>query len=118
MSEEVREAASGPREPSIDEQIVWSLVRWALVTTLAIFAYDVAAVSAWPFPGWAAPLRGPFYTLAGIVLIAAALVIAFLGYRVISLRFVRFSRVLYLLFFPAIALVASGVGFLFLNAQR
>jgi hypothetical protein len=63
----------------------------------------------YPFPGSSSLVRGVFYALAGTALIIAAIACGFLGYRIISLRFVRRSKRCYVIFLPLVALVSSVV---------
>lgn len=98
-----------------DEQFVRGIGRWALVTTVLIIAFDIAVLRNYPFPDLLASLRAPFYTVLAIVLLLASLFLAFLGYRVVSLRYVRRIRSIYLIFLPLVVLIASFLSFALLS---
>jgi hypothetical protein len=110
------EADKQQRQPSVDELLVQSIARWALGITVGIVLFDVLVAAGYPFPGSSTTLRGVSYSVAGIALLLAAGFIAFLGYRIVSLRFVRRSRAVYVIFLPAVALLSSVVALLFLGA--
>ncbi|RIK36259.1 MAG: hypothetical protein DCC58_19480 [Chloroflexi bacterium] len=94
---------------SLDEAIVRSISNWAVLTTLGIALFDIAILWNYPFPGDGQLLPGIFYSVAGVVLVAASIGCAFLGYRIVSTRFVRRSKRVYVIFLPLMALVGSVV---------
>lgn len=104
--------------PDIDSLLVRSISRWAIVSSLLILLYDAALMTNYPFPGSSTTLRGVFYTVVAIALIGATLFITFLGYRLATMRVVRESRKLYVIFLPALVLFASVSLFLLLSAPK
>lgn len=95
-----------------------AFVRWlaklALITSLLIIVFDVAILRNYPFPGIAENLRAVFYSAFGLGLMAASLVFAFLGYRVITMRYAGRTKAIYLIFLPPVLLVTSLVWLLLL----
>jgi hypothetical protein len=104
--------------PDIDSLLVGSISRWAIATSLLILLYDAALMTNYPFPGSNTTLRGVFYSVVAVALIAAVLFITFLGYRLATMRVVREGRKLYVIFLPALVLFASISGFLLLAAPK
>ncbi len=104
--------------PDIDQLLVRQIGRWAAIVTVLLALFDVAMLRTWPFPDAIDIFRGPFYVLAGVLLIAATLAITFLGYRIVTMRVVRQARSAYLIFLPAVFLFSTVVGFLLLTAPR
>jgi hypothetical protein len=89
-----------------------------MIVVLLIVVFDVAVLASYPFPDQIDALRTPFYVILGIAILIAATFITFLGYRIASMRVVRESRPLFVIFLPAVALIGSGIGFLLLAAPR
>ena len=104
--------------PDIDELLARQIGRWAVIVTVLLALFDVAMLRSWPFPDAVDVLRGPFYVLAGLLLIVSTLAITFLGYRMVTMRVVRRARSVYLIFLPAVFLFSTVVGFLLLTAPR
>ena len=104
--------------PDIDSLLVSSISRWAIISSLLILLYDTALMTNYPFPGSNTTLRGIFYSVVAIALIGATLFITFLGYRLATMRVVRESRRLYVIFLPALVLFASVSLFLLLSAPK
>lgn len=102
--------------PEGDKAFVSWLARWAFITSVLIIAFDVAVFRNYPFPDTISGLRGPFYSIVGIVLLLACLAFGFLGYRVITTRYDSRTRDIYLLFLPPVLLVTSVVWLLLLAA--
>lgn len=90
------------------------LARWAVITSLLIIGFDVAILRNYPFPGAIESLRAAFYSVLGSALILASLTFAFLGYRIVSLRYSGRTKAIYLIFLPAVILVTSLVWLLLL----
>jgi hypothetical protein len=101
---------------SIDELLVRSIARWALLIAGAILAFDLAVVQGYPFPGSSQTLRGLFYTLAFVALLAGTAFVTFLGYRIVTLGVICSRRSLYAIFLPAALTLGSILSFLFLAA--
>src|SRR5437763_1186467 len=108
-------AANGDR-PNIDELLVRSIARWAVLIAMLILAFDLGILRNYPFPGTSRVLRGAFYSAAAVALFLTTAFVTFLGYRVVSLRVVRARRPLYLIFLPAAVALGSIISFLFLAA--
>jgi len=104
--------------PDIDQLLIRQIGRWAVVVTILLALYDVAMMRTWPFPDAIEFLRGPFYVLAGLVLVVGTIAITFLGYRIVTMRIVRRARSAYLIFLPTVSLFSTIVGFLLLTAPR
>lgn len=100
-----------------DVAFVRWLARWALLTAVLIVLFDLAVFRNYPLFGLPDWFRGLFYTIAGIVLLAATIGFAFLGYRIITTGYRARSRDLYLLFLPPVVLVTSLVWMLLLAAS-
>lgn len=99
-----------PREGATlaaNRRFVETIARWALGLVGLLLLYDVAALRRYPFPDALSALRAPFYTFVGVVLVLATLACTFLGYRIISMRYARRTRAIYVIFFPAVVLVCS-----------
>ena len=94
---------------SIDEELVQSISRWALVVTAAIGLFDAAILWSYPFPISAPVVRGVFYSTVGVAIVLGACACAFLGYRIVSLRIVRRGWRVYAIFMPLMALIGSVV---------
>ena len=90
------------------------LARWAVITSLLIIIFDVAILRNYPFPVGSQGLRAVFYSVYGFGLIVASLGFAFLGYRIVSLRYARHAKAIYLIFLPPVLLVTSLVWLLLL----
>ena len=90
------------------------LARWAFISSLLIIGFDVAILRNYPFPGANQSLRAVFYSVYGSGLIIASLAFAFLGYRIVSLRYARRAKAVYLIFLPPVLLVTSLVWLLLL----
>ena len=104
--------------PDIDQLLIRQIGRWAAIVTVLLALFDIAMLRSWPFPDAIDALRGPFYVLAGVLLLAGTLAITFLGYRIVTMRIVRRARSVYLIFLPAVFLFSTIVGFLLLTAPR
>jgi hypothetical protein len=104
--------------PDIDRLLVRQIGRWAIVLTVLLALFDVAMLRSWPFPDAIDVLRGPFYSVVGVLLLAGTIVITFLGYRIVTMRIVRRARSVYLIFLPGVFLLSTIVGFLLLTAPR
>jgi hypothetical protein len=105
----------GQRRPSVDDLLVRSVVRWALLAGLLTILYDLAILYGYPFPDAIEGLRRPFYTIGAVALLLAIGFITFLGYRLVSFRVVRSKRLIYVIFLPAVLLLSSIAGFLLLT---
>jgi hypothetical protein len=114
---EAEQRGTGPPQ-NIDALIVRDIARWAVVVALLLLAYDLAILANYPFPGSIDGLRGPFYVLVAVVLLAATGFITFIGYRFITMRVVTRVPVLVLIYLPAVVLVSSIIGFLLLTVPR
>ncbi len=90
------------------------LAKWAVITSLLILAFDVAILRNYPFPGSIENLRAVFYLAVGCGLVVASLAFAFLGYRIVSMRYAGRSKAIYLIFLPPVLLVTSLVWLLLL----
>lgn len=90
------------------------LAKWALITSLLIIVFDVAILRNYPFPGSNQSLRAVFYSVYGAGLLIASLAFAFLGYRIVSLRYSRRAKAIYLIFLPPVLLVTSLIWLLLL----
>ena len=104
--------------PDIDRLLIRQIGRWALAVTMLLALFDIAMLRSWPFPEAIEFLRGPFYVVAGVALLAGTLAITFLGYRIVTMRVARRARSVYLIFLPAVFLFSTIVGFLLLTAPR
>jgi uncharacterized membrane protein len=92
---------------SIDDQVVASIFHWSLAVLVAVALFDLAILWKYPFPVASPLVRGVFYSAVGLIIVVAAIVCAFLGYRIVSLRFVRRSWHVYTIFLPLMAVVGS-----------
>ena len=90
-----------------NRRFVHTIANWAAALSVLIVLYDVAVLRRYPFPQALEVLRAPFYTIIGATLVIGALFCAFLGYRIISLRYARRTRAIYVIFFPLVLLVCS-----------
>lgn len=90
------------------------LAKWALIASLLIIGFDVAILRNYPFPGGNENLRAVFYSVYGSGLIFASLAFAFLGYRIVSLRYAGRAKAIYLIFLPPVLLVTSLIWLLLL----
>lgn len=90
------------------------LAKWALITSLLIIGFDLAILRSYPFPGENDTLRAVFYSILGSALVVASQAFAFLGYRIITLRYAGRARAIYLVFLPPVLLVTSLVWLLLL----
>ena len=90
-----------------NRRFVRTIANWAAALSVLMLLYDVAVLRRYPFPDALELLRAPFYTVIGALLVLAALFCAFLGYRIISLRYARRTRAIYVIFFPLVLLVCS-----------
>jgi hypothetical protein len=90
-----------------NRRFVRTIANWAGALSVLILLYDVAVLRRYPFPDALAALRAPFYTLVGAALVLAALFCAFLGYRIVTLRYARRTRAIYVIFFPLVLLACS-----------
>ena len=104
--------------PDIDRLLVRQIGRWAVVMTVLLALFDVAMLRSWPFPDAFDAVRGPFYVLAAVLLLAGTFVITVLGYRIVTMGIARRARSVYLIFLPAVFLFSTIVGFLLLTAPR
>ena len=111
------EPESEPSE-SIDELLVGSIARWAWRVTLGIALFDLAILTSYPFPGGIEALRGVAYGLFAVVVLLATLAITFLGFRVVTTRIVGRSRAVYIIFLPAMVLLASLLGFAIMTSPK
>lgn len=102
-------------ELAANRRFVEAIARWALALSGLLLLYDVAILRRYPFPGALAVLRAPFYTLVGAGLVLGTLFCTFLGYRIISMRYARRTRAIYVIFFPAVVLVCSLFWFIVLS---
>lgn len=110
--------ADSPTHVDIDGLLVRSITRWALSVSGLILLYDALILSGYPFPGFMDEVRGPAYLLFGVVLLLAVFVVSFLAYRLITTGLVRSRRTIWVLFLPAVVLVASIGTFLLLSAPK
>lgn len=85
------------------------------MTALLIIGFDIAILRNYPFPGGIASLRAVFYSVYGAGVLIAGLAFAFLGYRIVSLRYAGRGKAIYLIFLPAVLLVTSLVWLLLLS---
>lgn len=90
------------------------LAKWAFITALLIIGFDIAILRNYPFPGGNESLRAVFYSVYGSGLIIASLAFAFLGFRIVSLRYAGRAKAIYLIFLPPVLLVTSLVWLLLL----
>lgn len=104
--------------PSVDDLLIQSISRWALANSLGIALFDLAILASYPFPNALDAARGPLYGLFALVLLLATLAISFLGYRILSMRIVRRSRSVYLIFLPAMLLIASLLAFTIMTSPK
>ena len=102
----------------IDELLVRSITRWAVRVSGFILLYDALILAGYPFPGFMDAVRGPAYLLFGVALLLGVFVVSFLAYRLITMRLVRSRRTIWVLFLPAVVLVASTGSFLMLSAPK
>ena len=116
------DAGVEPTQPAqrvdIDALLVRSVTRWALSVSGLILLYDALILGGYPFPSFIDAARGVAYSLFGVALLVAVLVISFLAYRMITLRVVRSRRTIWLLLLPAVVLLASIGCFLLLSAPK
>lgn len=103
-------------QPSIDQIVVQSIGRWALVVTASILVFDTLVAFNYPFPVESTMARGAVYSAGGVALVLATVAVTFLGYRVVTMRVARRARAVYPLFLPAITLISSVVAVLLLAA--
>lgn len=101
--------------PDGDAAFVRWLARWALVVSVLIIVFDLAVFRNYPFPNALDGVRGTFYSVLGIGLVIASLGLAFLGYRVVTVRYQSRARDIYLLFLPLVLLVTSLVWLVLLS---
>lgn len=94
---------------ALDQELFRSIFRWSLVVLGAVVLFDLAILWNYPFPGDFPLVRGVFYVAVGLVILAAAVACAFLGYRIVTTRFVRKSWRVYAIFLPLMALVGSVI---------
>lgn len=122
MTETLVEQAAPATEPesgpSIDELLVSSIARWAVVTTLGIATFDLAVLASYPFPGALDALRGVVYGALAVILLLGTLALTFLGFRIVTLRVVGRSRAVYVIFLPMMLLIASLLGFVIVTAPK
>jgi succinate dehydrogenase hydrophobic anchor subunit len=102
-------------ELAANRRFVETISRWALALTVLLLLYDVAVLRRYPFPDAISVLRAPFYTTVGVALVLATLFCTFLGYRIISMRYARRTRAIYVIFFPAVVLICSLFWFIVLS---
>ena len=107
-----------PPHVDIDELLVRSITRWALSLSGLILLYDALILAGYPFPSFMEVVRGPTYLLFGVALLVGVFVISFLAYRLITMRVVRSRRTIWVLFLPAVVLVASIGSLLLLSAPK
>jgi hypothetical protein len=104
---------------SAEERFVRYLAKWSIAVTLLIVSLDLAVVRNYPFPDLLGDfVRGTFYTVFSIGLAITSIFLAFLGYRIISLRYVKRTRAIYLIFLPVVVLLTSIVWFVLLAGQQ
>jgi hypothetical protein len=77
------------------------------VVLVAVALFDLAILWNYPFPLSSPLVRGIFYSVVGLIIVGAALACAFLGYRIVTLRFVRRSWRVYAIFLPLMAVFGS-----------
>lgn len=109
-------AERSDRQRAVDNLLARSIARWSVVVALLILAFDLAIIEGYPFPLDSRGVRGAFYGAAGIALLIAAAVSTFLGWRIVTLRFVPRTASVYLIFLPLVAIIGSVLGLLFLAA--
>ncbi len=98
-----------------EEQFVRYLARWALLVSAVILVFDLAVVRNYPFPSFLGnTVRGLFYTGLSILLLLASVFLAFLGYRIITLKYVGRTKALYGIFLPAVLFATSVFWFIIL----
>lgn len=90
------------------------LAKWALIVSILIIGFDIAILRNYPFPGAIESLRTAFYSALGSGLVIAGLIFAFLGYRVVTMRYAGRTKAIYLIFLPPVLLVTSLVWLLLL----
>lgn len=90
------------------------IAKWALTTSLLLLAFDIAILRNYPFPRENETLRAAFYSMLGAGLVIASLIFAFLGYRIVTLRYTGRAKAVYLIFLPPVLLVTSLVWLLLL----
>lgn len=115
--------SDGPGErrestPDIDRLVVASISRWALIIAGLIIVLDILLLAGYPFPGFVDALRGPAYALLGAGVLLGVVAVTFLGYRLVTMRVVRSPRTIWIIFLPAVVLLASVGSFALLSAPK
>lgn len=104
--------------PDIDQLLVASISRWALAIAGLVVLFDALLLAGYPFPGFLDAARGLVYALFGVAVLLGVAAVSFLGYRIVTMRVVRSRRTMWVIFLPAVLLLASVGGFLLLSAPK